>query len=144
MDESKKKPIMIAVIVVCLGAAAVIAYKSTRRNEGIPAHFAKEMTWVKCRNPKCEAEYEITKKEYYEYLEKNTTPTMMSAPALICTKCGEPSVYRAVKCEKEDCGIVFEANWKRGDYEDRCPKCGHSQIERERKEAAAARRQGKK
>ena len=138
MDESKKKPIMIAVIVVCLGAAAVIAYKSTRRNEGIPAHFAKEMTWVKCRNPKCEAEYEITKKEYYEYLEKNTTATMMTVPALICTRCGELSVYRAIKCEK--CGLVFEASWKRGDFEDRCPKCGYSKIEDERKRAANMRR----
>ncbi|HUW19459.1 MAG TPA: hypothetical protein VMW16_09165 [Sedimentisphaerales bacterium] len=108
------------------------------QNTGIPEHFAHEMTWVKCRNPKCRAEYEITKKEYYEYLEKNTTATMMTVPALICTRCGELSVYRAIKCEK--CGLVFEASWKRGDFEDRCPKCGYSKIEDERKRAANMRR----
>jgi hypothetical protein len=95
MDESKKKPIMIGVIVVCLTAAGIIAYTtSSGRSGGIPPDFATKMTWVKCRNPNCEHEYEITLKEYYEYLEKHSDPSMMMAPALVCTKCGEESVYQ--------------------------------------------------
>ncbi|MHC4617728.1 MAG: hypothetical protein ACYTEQ_08230 [Planctomycetota bacterium] len=144
MDESKKKPIMIGVIVVCLVAAGAIALKSRRRNEGIPKHFAKEMTWVLCRNPNCKAEYEITKMDYYKYIEKHADPRSMMAPALPCQECNEESVYQAAKCEKEECGVVFEVGWKRGDYEDRCPKCGHSAIERRRREAAARRKAGGK
>jgi predicted RNA-binding Zn-ribbon protein involved in translation (DUF1610 family) len=142
MDESKKKPIMIGVIVVCLVAAGLIAYQSGGGKVGKPTRFKKEPTWVICRNPNCKAQYEISKWDYFDYIEKNADPRSMMAPALPCEECGEESVYRAAKCEKEECGLVFEVGWKRGDYEDRCPKCGHSQIERERKDAAAKRRAG--
>jgi hypothetical protein len=140
MDESKKKPIMIGVIVICLVAAGAIALKSRKKNEGIPERFKKEMTWVKCRNPNCKAEYEITKMDYYKYIEGHADPRSMMAPALPCEKCGEEGVYLAAKCG--ECGLVFEVGWKRGDYEDRCPKCGHSNIETQRKEAAARRKAG--
>ena len=125
---------MICVIVVCLAAAGTITYK-TRSKGGIPKKFAKEMMWVKCNE--CEAEYQINKLEYFTFLEKNTKPWTMEKPPLVCEKCGEKSVYRAVKCEK--CESIFEPGWKSGDFEDRCPKCGYSKIEVDRKAAAAVR-----
>jgi predicted Zn-ribbon and HTH transcriptional regulator len=91
------------------------------------ARMGPATTWVKCRNPACEAEYQIDTRKYYEYIEKHADPSTLAIPPLVCEKCGEESVYQAVKCEK--CALVFERGWKRGDYEDRCPDCDFSKIE---------------
>jgi predicted RNA-binding Zn-ribbon protein involved in translation (DUF1610 family) len=117
----------------CLAAAGAITFKVRSKGGGIPKHFAKEKTWVKCRNPECGAEYQITKKEFFKYQEAHTDSTMMAAPLMPCRECGEESMARAVKCEK--CGTVFEMYWKPFDFEDRCPKpeCGYSKIEEVRK-----------
>jgi len=137
MEESKKKPIMIGVIVVCLAAACVITWIwSSGSPTGIDAIDPKKMTWVKCRNPACEAEYQMPLKEYARQVEENMdySSGVLAVPALVCKKCGEKSIFEAAKCPK--CGLVFEKGWKRGDYEDRCPVCGYSQIEKDREEAA--------
>lgn len=95
---------------------------------------ADRITWVKCRNPDCEHQYQMNLREYFKYIEKNTEPNSLSPPPLICQKCGEESIYRAVKCAK--CGLVFEEGTVRSDFLDRCAKCGYSKIEEERKKAA--------
>ena len=136
MDESMKKPIMIAVIVVCLVLAGVITWRTRRGGGGglnsIPAD-AKVL--VKCANSECGAEYEVGRREYYAFLKKNMNPLLNSNPPMTCTQCGKPSIYPAVKCEK--CGNVFFKNaGKPGDFPDRCPKCEYSKMEDERKRAA--------
>ena len=100
----------------------------------IPESFAREKTWVKCRNQACEAEYEITKKEYFEYVEKHADLALLEVPPLVCKKCDQESVYRAVKCAK--CGLVFETGTVPSDFEDRCPKCKYSKIEEGRRKKA--------
>jgi len=135
MEESAKKRILLGIIVVCFVTAGAITLLTRPRKGGIPESFATVMTWVKCRNPACEAEYQITKKQYFEYVEKHDDPSMGEAPPLICKKCGEHSVHRAVKCE--NCGLVFEMGTIRGDYQDRCPKCRHSKLETNRQKATA-------
>lgn len=140
MEESMKKPVLLGVIVVCLVLAGVITFKVRSGKTGIPEHFEKEMIWVKCRNPDCEATYQTTKKDYYEYIEAHVDPRMMEPPPLVCEKCKEESGYRAVKCEK--CELVFEIGSVPADFEDRCPECKYSTIEKKRKEAAARRRGG--
>lgn len=128
-----KKPIMIGVIVVCTCLAGVISYYTWARGEGPPAYLAKKMTWVLCRKPGCEASYEINLRDYHKYIKKHHDWRMPEAPALICKKCGEASVYRAIKCGK--CGLVFEWGSVPSDYNDRCPdpKCGHSKLEAQQK-----------
>ncbi len=142
MDESKKKPIMIGIIVVCLVLAVVIWQKTmSPKSSGIEGIKRGEMVWVKCRNPACEAGYQIKLKGYLEYLRERPGSmghVAVSVPALVCEKCGEESVYRAVKCEK--CGLVFEKYPVHGDFADRCPECGYSKIEENRRKAAEARR----
>jgi hypothetical protein len=101
--------------------------------------FKDKTTWVKCRNPQCGAEYEMNLKAYHEFIEKNIDPKKLAAPAMTCGKCGEPSVYRAVKCGK--CGMVFKIGSIPRDFGDRCPKCGYSQVEKDRERKKAARRQ---
>ena len=147
MEESKKKPIMIGVIVVCLAVAVIITYsRYSGGGGGIDSISEKEMIWVKCRNPSCEAEYQNSKKAYYKYIMDNPNPNPMipTAPPLICKECGEPSVFEAVKCANPDCGVVFFSGISGPtDHADRCPKCGQSKIEESRrarlKERAAGR-----
>jgi DNA-directed RNA polymerase subunit RPC12/RpoP len=133
MEDSKKKPIMIAVIVLCLGVAGAITYmRHSGSGGGINDIPEGKMMWVKCNNPQCNAEYEISEKEYYKEIQARMNPaTMMSTPALICEKCGKPSVYKAYKCPY--CGNVFFANSVPNDFEDRCPKCNKSKTEETRK-----------
>ncbi|GAI55337.1 unnamed protein product, partial [marine sediment metagenome] len=68
--------------------------------------FKDMSTWLKCRNIDCGAAYEMNLEEYHMFIQKNADPRSPLPPPLVCKKCGEPSVYRAVKCEK--CGSVFE------------------------------------
>jgi len=135
MQESKKKPIMIGVIVVCLAAAAVITYTTIKPDRYNFDEFKDKMIWVMCRNPACDAEYQISLKDYFEYVEEHRGPGLSPVPGLICKKCGEDSVYEVVKCE--NCGLVFEKGAKPGDYEDKCPRCGYSKIEKDRERAAS-------
>ncbi|MBW7989936.1 MAG: hypothetical protein FVQ84_07975 [Planctomycetes bacterium] len=130
MEESKKKAVMIGIIVVCLGVAGVIIFGTGSGGGGslddIPDD---EMTWVKCLNKSCNAEYEMSRKEYFKFVTANANPMAPSAPALTCEKCDEPSVYVAEKCQNAACGIVFRSGAVPNDFPDRCPTCKQSATE---------------
>jgi len=134
MEDSKKKPIMIAVIVVCLGVAGAVTFLRSGSSGGINDIPNDKMTWVKCNNPACNAEYEMSEKQYYKEIQERLNPaSMMATPALICQKCGKPSVYKAYKCGNPSCGKVFLANSVPNDFPDRCPECKRSETEEIRK-----------
>jgi len=135
MEESLKRRILLGVTAGCLVLTVLITSMSRSRRGGIPGRFAKELIWVKCRDPNCAAQYQITKKKYYVHIEKNTELWAMKPPGLICKKCGKKSVYEAVKCEK--CRLVFEVYTVARDFRDRCPNCGNSKIEKDRERAKA-------
>ncbi len=137
MEEGKKKPIMIGVIVACLVLAALVTF--SRRGGGgggIEDISEEEMIWVKCNNPNCKTEYEMGKKAYFEYIQEHMDPMAMVAPPVVCKSCGEGSVYRAEKCQGPDCGIVFFRGSVPNDFADRCPECGRSETEEIRKRRA--------
>ncbi len=145
MDEDKKKPIMIGIIVGSLALAGAVTFMTRDSgSKGINSIPKEKMMWVICRNDKdkCEANYEIQMREYYrqiENIQRQREVMTVESPALICEKCNKESLYKAFKCQK--CKLVFEGNIKRGDFGDRCPnpKCGYSDIERGRREKATAR-----
>ncbi|MCP4613340.1 MAG: hypothetical protein GY845_32010 [Planctomycetes bacterium] len=128
MEESKKKLVMILIIVVCLGVAGAVFFGGRGGDGGIDDISDDEMTWVKCRNKTCNAEYETSLKDYYKFAAANPNP-MGPPPGMTCETCGEPSVYQAVKCENEACGEVFQSGSVPNDHADRCPKCGKSATE---------------
>jgi predicted Zn-ribbon and HTH transcriptional regulator len=141
MEESKKKPLMIGIIVGCLVLAGVItiATRSTGP-EGMSEEARKQEQWLICKNPACGAEYAITKGEYSDYQENYVKehPGELLVPPMPCKECGKLSTVEAVKCAK--CGLIFEKMMKTGDFADRCPKCGYSQTEENRKKAQEERR----
>jgi hypothetical protein len=131
MEDSKKKPIMIVVIVACLGIAGLVTFRGGNEGgyESIPEG---DMQWVKCNNPACNAEYQMSKREYYKALEENPNmnPMAQGPVPITCKECGKPSLFAAVKCSNPDCGEVFiEGSAGPGDYHDRCPECGLSETE---------------
>jgi hypothetical protein len=140
MEDSKKKPVMIGVIVVCLGVAGLVFKMSSGDDGGIGSISDDEMRWVKCRNPECSAEYEVGLKTYFKDLAENMNPNPMatSATALTCKECDKRSLYAAKKCANTACGIVFnEGISGPDDHADRCPDCGQSEIEEVRKRRLA-------
>jgi hypothetical protein len=142
MDESKKKPILIGVIVGCFVVAGAITYFTRSGGGGGNLNeFADRDSLMKCRNPDCGHSWEMNLKEYYEMQEqfRIENPGLVENPAADCPKCSEPAGYQAVKCEK--CGLIFEKNTVPRTFEDKCPdtECGYSAIEERRKKRAAER-----
>ncbi len=142
MEDSKKKPVMIGVIVVCLGVAGLVTYMRSGSGGGIDSLSDDEVKWVKCNNPACNAEYEMGKKKYYQDLQENMNPNPMStaAVALTCKECNKRSIYGAEKCANPECGTVFiEGISGQDDFADRCPDCGKSETQESRKRRLAER-----
>jgi uncharacterized OB-fold protein len=75
----------------------------------------------------------MEKKDYFKYIQEHINPMSMTMPPLVCEKCGEESIYKAIKCEK--CGAIFFDNVTPDDFRDRCPKCGYSKTEEIRKKS---------
>jgi hypothetical protein len=123
----KKKMIMVAVVVVCLGLAVAITFNRTSERSGTASIDASQKVWVKCNNPSCGAEYQIPAKEYFAAMAK-TQGRPTEIPPLVCEKCKQESLYQAEKCP--NCGkLFFRSRPKPGDYPDRCSYCGRSRLE---------------
>ncbi|MHC4388881.1 MAG: hypothetical protein ACYSX1_09760 [Planctomycetota bacterium] len=137
MGETVRKSIMLGVIVTCLVGAGFISLRNQSWDEGMFKEFEGQSIWVKCRNSACGSACEMNKAEYFRFVYKNADYSSDEPPALTCKDCGEASVYEAVKCAS--CEDIFEEGTVHGDFADRCPKCGYSQIEVGRREAAEAR-----
>jgi hypothetical protein len=135
MEDSKKKPIMIGVIVVCLVVAGLITFarRGGGGGGGLDTIPSDKMTWVKCNNPSCNAEYEMSEREFYKLQQERLNPMARTAPALTCEKCGKDSLYKAEKCANPSCGAVFISGSVPNDFADRCPKCKQSATEEIRK-----------
>jgi hypothetical protein len=131
MQDSKKKLFMIGIIVVSLASAAAVTFFVRDVSYGIDSIGKDEKILVKCSNPDCNAEYEMSKREYYEFLQKNVNPMSGATPPLVCEKCKMESIYRAVVCES--CNSTFFYGEVQSDFKDRCPKCGVSKTEEMRK-----------
>jgi hypothetical protein len=131
MEGSRKKPIMIGVIVVCLAVAGLITFARRGGGTGIDSIPASELTWVKCNNPACNAEYQMSKQEYFKERQKRLNPAARTVPPITCKECGKESLYQADKCP--NCGTIFILGSVPNDFADRCPKCKHSATEDSRK-----------
>jgi hypothetical protein len=138
MEDSKKKPIMIGVIVVCIIVAGLITFaRRGAGGSGINSISDDKMTWVKCSNPECKVEYEMGEKQYHKDMQARFDPRARNSPPLTCEKCGKDSIFRAMKCVNPSCGAVFLRDSVPNDHPDRCSECGQSEIEEIRKKRLA-------
>ncbi len=126
---------MLGIIVASLVLAVVITLRFTGGEAGSINDIPDDvMIWVKCMNPKCNAEYQMSKKEYYQLQSGKETDVPDGAIQMVrCKECGKESLIKAIKCEK--CGKVFVEGVVQNDFSDRCPYCGYSNIEEMRKKA---------
>ena len=123
--ESKRKVILVVVAAVCLAVAGVTMFSSLRDGSGgIESLKSGVMFWMKCKD--CGNEWQIDRKEYYSFMEKD--PLIMRTPAMQCPNCKEEGGYLAHKCPKCD-NMFFDHAYRADDYGDRCPKCMHSEKE---------------
>jgi len=138
--EDKRKPIMIAVIVVCIGLAVAITVmtRSNPEKDVLNVIDPTEMIWVKCRNLDCGSVYEFGKKDYAIFEREKRDPQTGVVPGMVCKDCEQETVYRIEKCEK--CGAAFERGSVPEDFSDRCPECGYSKEEARRKASRAKRK----
>jgi hypothetical protein len=152
MVDKNKKLVMLGIIVVCFTLVVAIAsyrkYKEGSVPRGIDSIKRGDMIWVKCSNTECEAEYQMGKRNYFEFLQANpptpdqfvarmTDPNTRPMTPLVCRDCQKESAYRGEKCDK--CGIVFIRSSIPHDFADRCPECNYSRTEDERKQAHKTR-----
>jgi len=132
MEEGKKKIILTAIAIVCLVlAGTIVVMRSGSEKSGIEGIQRGTLTWVKCNNPDCNAEYEMDVKDYFDEYKKAVAPSPTELAPLTCKKCGQQSVYKGEKCTK--CGKVFYPATVRGDYPDRCTYCNYSVMEAKKK-----------
>ena len=131
MEESKKKPLMIGAIVVCLIAAVAITFTGgSSENTGIK-RYAGQDQWLKCTN--CGAEYTMDKKEYLEWHQVHYSVSSAVGTGMACRECGQETAMAAIKCEK--CGHIFLKGAAGMGFTDKCPECGYSKTEEARKKA---------
>jgi hypothetical protein len=60
MEDNVKKILLVVLIVGCIAAAGAITYFTMGGDGG----GGSGKMWVKCNNPKCGADYQISIKEY--------------------------------------------------------------------------------
>ena len=138
MEQSKKKQIMIGVIVACIVLAVAVTLMRSSEKAGLDGVSDSVKVWVKCSNPECNAEYQLGTKEYFKLVQANLDPNSAArTPALTCQKCAKLSVYRASKCEK--CGKIFFPGVASKQFQDKCSECGYSKIEEIKKKVSGGK-----
>ena len=126
MDEDKKKLVMVVVAISCIVLAVGITFVTSRG----PSSGGASNSDILMLCDSCGETYEITREEYREEMRKlGPQMMMMRGPVILtCKQCGEVAAYRAMRCSECDEPFVLG---DAGDeqYPDRCPECGHSDIE---------------
>jgi ribosomal protein S27E len=124
MDSGKK--VKTIIIILAFGGAVLLglwAWKSRVGNTaGIGSVPEGKKVWVKCAKQACGASYEMAMKEYYMKVDEKVTYS--GVPPIDCEKCGEESVFRAIKCKS--CGEVFFKPRAGGVQ---CPKCASKETD---------------
>ncbi len=137
MEEGRRKPVMIGVVVACLVLAVFIWIKFGSGGGGagnIKSIPKDARTRLLCRA--CSASWEMASRDYHKYIRDHITGAQ--TPPLPCEECGEENSYKGVKCGK--CDKIFLYGTMANTFADQCPDCGYSQVEVNRKEAAERRR----
>ncbi|VAX41773.1 hypothetical protein MNBD_PLANCTO03-818 [hydrothermal vent metagenome] len=104
------KPIQIAIVIVCLGAAAFLLFnyvntESPNSEDGVP-----DIYHYLCADPKCNNGFTWERGQDFigEFPDE-------------CPKCGTPDAFQAAKCDS--CGH-YQMVQGHGTFDNPCPECG--------------------
>jgi ssDNA-binding Zn-finger/Zn-ribbon topoisomerase 1 len=129
------KPVMVGFVAVCLVLAVVLFFVMGTEEKGGYEQLAGQLTWVKCNNPDCNAEYEMDTAEFKGLIaeQKKLNLIYPGDPPVACKECGQLSLLQATKCPK--CGnVFFRGELGPTHFKDECPKCGYSEIKERRQQ----------
>ena len=138
MDDSKRKTVMVGIVITCIVlAVGITVYNNTGSPPG-----RKDKVLMMCSDPDCGETFEMTGDEYIKQSQEaggdevGGMGGMMDigpvgvTPTVTCRHCGKDSAKLTTKCEK--CDYVFIMNYEapaEGEYPDRCPECKYSAME---------------
>jgi len=135
MDDDKRKPVMIGIIIACVALAVGVTIYTTTGGGGGGGGGAKGKLTILCTE--CGESSELSRDEFREKMQASADQGMMGlmgpmggSPVLTCSACGEDAAQLAVKCK--ECDTVFTQDYEaaaEGDYSDRCPECDYSETE---------------
>ena len=122
------KKTYIIIIVLCTACAIGITFFLNRGD----SESTVESGDIQMLCSACGHSFTFSSQEYNEILKSNIQKRGSARGGIFdCPNCSKAAAQRALKCTK--CGNVFSPDWgKENDYPDRCPKCGFSEIGRER------------
>ena len=137
MDDDKKKQLMIGIIIACIALAiGITVYTNTGSGKA-----EKRKIFILCSE--CNESFELSREEFTQKMQQaageggmgpmgqmGPIGPMGPPPVLTCSGCGKDTAQMATKCKS--CDAVFIQNFQaaaEGDYPDKCPVCGHSEIE---------------
>jgi predicted RNA-binding Zn-ribbon protein involved in translation (DUF1610 family) len=127
MDEDRKKPVMLVLVVACLALAGGITYWTHFRSSGSSEQNVEvRPVYLKCQS--CGYTLETNTNDMWNAIDRSQVGhDSEGMPLYPCPKCGKVAMVSADKCPK--CGEIFVPNYDnpRG-YPDRCPKCGYSAL----------------
>jgi DNA-directed RNA polymerase subunit RPC12/RpoP len=124
MTEETKKYLAIGLVVICLGFAGVMFYRTLFDTGPVKAEGMSALLCTQCGG------FEIPADEFRELMNKKAADMLMPGQtgAMECPKCGQKSCYTARKCTR--CESIFAIGQAKDlKYPDRCPKCGFSMLE---------------
>lgn len=125
MDDDRKKPVMVVLVVAFLALAGGVTYWTQFRGGGQTVEA--EPVFLKCQS--CGYVRETNTRDLQEEVDQGKIRYDDEGVAFFpCPQCGKADMARAMKCEK--CGEVFIPNYSNPRVNpDRCPKCKYSAAE---------------
>ena len=131
MEQDKNKKVMLGLIILCLVLAIGITAVTNMGGSGSGSQSNKPVQML-CMNEECGMDFELSAEEYREQMMQGGMmgPGPMAQMPIECPECGMQSAFRAVMCK--ECEAVFMQDYSSGDFPDRCPECGYSDIEARR------------
>lgn len=114
---------MVIVALACIGLLLTIASYQLFGNK---SSFDPNLKiWMICNDEQCGEQFQITAKEYSDFVTKNENPLgLPTDKGYTCPKCGKSSGFAAEQCAK--CKHIFlRGAAGPAAFPNQCPKCGN-------------------
>ncbi len=126
MDDDKRKPVMIGIIITCIVLAVGVTI-CTSTGGGTDSSDTAGSFLLLCTE--CNESFKMSRNELRTEMLQATggapVGVVEQTPAIACKSCGKNAAQLAIKCKSKSCEAVFI----RDPQADFCPECGYSDEE---------------